>query len=93
MYAGHCASAWVVLSLKRSIPCKGFGGGTGYTRYAGYTAGGTLAGEVLLENSAVVVFLFVHRCVYGEAFGGFPHLFITDSSGSDSFQRINPAVM
>ena len=29
--------------------------------YAGYTAGGTLAGEVLLENSAVVVFLFVHR--------------------------------
>ena len=92
MYAGHCASAWVVLSLKRSIPCKGFGGGTGYTRYAGYAFCRTRTGEVLLKDGAVVVLFLVHRRVYGEALGGFPHLFVTDGSGGHRFQRINPVV-
>ena len=92
MYAGHCASAWVVLSLKRSMPCKGFGCGTGYTRYAGYAFCLTRTGEVLLKDGAVVVLFLVHRRVYGEALGGFPHLFVTDGSGGHRFQRINPVV-
>ena len=72
----------------RDVPCQCFGGGTGYTRYAG-TLLAALAKAPRKQCSSIPL---CSSGVYGEAFGGFPHLFITDGSGSDSLKRINPAV-
>lgn len=92
VYPRYCPSAGVVLSLERGVPCQRFGGGACHTGHTGNAPGRAFTGEMLFEDGAVVILFLVLWGMYREAFGGMCHLLVTDSGGSDGFQRINPTV-
>ena len=80
----------VIHSLKGCIPLQSNCRRTSHAGLRRHTLGGTVAGEVLSEDAAIVVLFLVLWWVDGEAFGSVSHLLIGDSLGGDAFQRVNP---
>ena len=80
----------VVHAFESSIPFEGDSRRAGDAGLAGHTLSGTVAGEVLGENAAIVILLFVFRWVDGETLGSMGHLLVGNRLGSQQLERIDP---
>ena len=79
MYAFDGTATGVVHAFEGGIPFEGDGGAAGDGSLGGNALGGRVAGEMLGEDAAVIVFLFVLRRVDGETLGSMGHLLVADS--------------
>ena len=89
MHTFDSTSTGVIHAFEGGIPFEGDGGAAGYTGLAGNATGCGVAGEVLSEDGAIVVLLFVLRRVDGEALGSMSHLFIGNRCRRYGFESIN----
>ena len=76
MYAFDGTATGVVHAFEGGIPFEGDGGAAGHGGFGGYTHGGRIAGEMLGEDAAIIVFLFVLWRVDGKTLGSMGHLFV-----------------
>ena len=78
VHAFDGTAAGVVHAFEGGIPFECDGGTTGHGGFGGDTTSSRVAGEMLGEDAAVVVFLFVLRWVDGETLGSISHLFVSN---------------
>ena len=92
MYARYGATAWVVHVLPCFVPFQSHGCGASHTCFVRHAAGSALAGEMLFEDGAIIIFLLTERRVYGETLGGMCHLLVSYSLGRNLLQGVNPRI-
>lgn len=86
------SAAGVVHIFKSFVPSQCFGCRASYTGYTGYAESRTFTGEVFFKDRAIVILLFVHWGMDGEALGCVCHLFITNGYSCDFLQSVNPGI-
>ena len=78
MYAFDGTATGVVHAFEGGIPFEGDGGTAGDGGFGWYALGCRVAGEMLGEDAAVIVFLFVLWWVDGETLGSMGHLLVSN---------------